>query len=157
MTNMDYEIKTLPAMRLATVPHSGPYHQIGPAFGKLGSIAGPAGLFAQPGAMMLGIYKDDPTMTPADQLRSAACIVIPEGVPIPSGLVEDRIDAGKYACLVHLGPYEGLPAAWMKMRDALGGASRVRRRQAPACEIYWNDPSRVPPAELKTEICVPVE
>ena len=96
MTNMDYEIKTLPARRLATVPHTGPYNQIGPAFGKLGSIAGPAGLFALPGAMM-------------------------------------------------------------KMRDALGGASSVRRRQAPACEIYWNDPSRVTPAELKTEICVPVE
>lgn len=157
MANMDYEIKTLPAMRLATVPHTGPYHQIGPAFGKLGSIAGPAGLFAQPGAMMLGIYKDDPTMTPAEQLRSAACVVIPEGAALPAGLVEDRIGSGKYACLMHVGPYEGLPGAWMKMRDALGGASAPRRRQAPACEIYWNNPQMVKPAELKTEICVPVE
>jgi AraC family transcriptional regulator len=157
MSNMDYEIKTLPAMRLATVPHSGPYHQIGPAFQKLGSIAGPAGLFAQPGAMMMGIYKHDPSVTPADQLRSAACIVIPDGVPMPTGLVEDRVDAGRYACIMHQGPYEGLPGAWMKMNQALGNASNVRRRQAPACEIYWNDPSRAAPAELKTEICVPVE
>jgi AraC family transcriptional regulator len=156
MANMDYEIKTLPAMRLATVPHKGPYHEIGPAFGTLGSVAGPAGLFAQPGAMMMGIYKDDPTKVPADQLRSAACVVIPEGVAMPAGLVEDRIDSGQYACLVHMGSYEGLPGAWKKMRDALG-SSAVRRRQAPACEIYWNDPSRVKPAELKTEICVPIE
>jgi AraC family transcriptional regulator len=156
MANMDYEIKTLPGMRLATVPHSGPYNQIGPAFGKLGSIAGPAGLFAQSGAMMMGIYKDDPTKTPADQLRSAACVVIPDGVAMPAGLVEDRIDRGKYACLVHMGPYEGLPGAWMKMRDALG-AGNVQRRQAPACEIYWNNPQAVQPADLKTEICVPIE
>jgi effector-binding domain-containing protein len=31
------------------------------------------------------------------------------------------------------------------------------RRQAPACEIYWNNPQQVPPNELKTEICVPIE
>jgi AraC family transcriptional regulator len=154
---MSYEIKALPTMRLATVPHTGPYNQIGPAFGKLGSIAGPAGLFTQPGATMMGIYKDDPTKTPADQLRSAACVVIPAGLPTPAGLVEDRIESGKYACLVHIGPYEGLPGAWMKMREALGGATTVRRRQAPACEIYWNDPSRAKPEELKTEICVPIE
>jgi AraC family transcriptional regulator len=157
MATLDYEIKTLPAMRLATVPHSGPYNQIGPSFGKLGSIAGPAGLFGRPGAMMMGIYKDDPTRTPADRLRSAACIVIPDGVPMPAGLVEDRIESGRYACLVHVGPYEGLPGAWMKMREALGADGHLRRREAPACEIYWNDPSRVKPAELKTEICVPVE
>ena len=157
MANMDYEIKTLPARRLATVPHTGPYNLIGPAFGKLGSIAGPAGLFAQPGALMMGIYKDDRTKTPADELRSAACVVIPEGVPMPAGLVEDRVDAGTYACLVHTGPYEGLPEAWMKMRDALASGNGARRRQAPACEIYWNDPTRTKPAELKTEICVPVE
>jgi AraC family transcriptional regulator len=154
---MDYEIKTLAAMRLATVPHTGPYNLIGPAFGMLGSIAGRAGLFAQPGAMMLGIYKDDPTMTPADQLRSAACVVVPDGMPLPAGLVEDRIESGRYACLMHVGPYDGLPGAWMKMREVLGGATDARRRQAPAREIYWNDPSRAKPAELKTEICVPIE
>ena len=157
MSGMDYEIKTLPAMRLATVPHTGPYNQIGPAFQKLGSIAGPAGLFGKPGAMMMGIYKDDPTKTPADKLRSAACVVIADGAPIPPGLVEDRVDSGKYACLVHQGSYEGLPGAWMKMRDALSGAGNLKSRQAPACEIYWNDPSQVKPEELRTEICVPVE
>ena len=88
---------------------------------------------------MMGIYKDDPTKTPADQLRSAACVVIPDGVPVPAGLIEDRMDRGQYACLVHTGPYEGLPGAWMKMRTALAGASTV------------------PPSELKTEICVPIE
>jgi AraC family transcriptional regulator len=156
MSGMDFEIKTLPAKRLATVPHTGPYHEIGPAFGKLGSIAGPAGLFAQPGAMMMGIYKDDPTKTPADKLRSAACVVIPDGAPMPAGLIEDRVESGKYACLIHTGPYDGLPGAWMKMRDALGSAGKMRR-QAPACEIYWNNPQQVPPNELKTEICVPIE
>ena len=107
--------------------------------------------------MMMGIYRDDPTKVPAAQLRSAACVVIPDGVAMPAGLVEDRIEGGRYACLLHTGPYEGLPGAWMKMQAALGGDSTVRRRQAPACEIYWNDPSRAKPDELKTEICVPVE
>ena len=154
---MNLEVKTASAMRLAAVPHTGPYHLIGPAFHTLGGIAGPAGLFGRPGAMMVGIYKDDPTTTPADQLRSAAGVVVAEGETLPDGLVEERVPGGRYACVVHLGPYEQLGSTWMQIRTQLLPASGHRRRPGTSYEIYWNDPSQVPPAELKTEIRVPIE
>jgi len=52
---MKVTIEDMPELRVATVHHVGPYQQISEAFQKLGAIAGSAGLFEQPGAMMLGI------------------------------------------------------------------------------------------------------
>jgi len=153
---MSIDIKTLPAMRLATAQHTGPYNQIAPAFRELGRIAGPAGLFALPGAMMMGLYKDDPATTPASQLRSAAGVVIPEGVAIPAGLVEERVAAGRFACGLHVGPYEGLSDAWARFKTELS-SSPHQHRPTTSYEIYLNDPSQVKPADLKTEICIPVK
>jgi AraC family transcriptional regulator len=154
---MTLEVKTFSPMRLAAVRHSGPYHLIGPAFHQLGSIAGPAGLFGTPGAMMLGIYKDDPETTAPEQLRSAAGVTIADSVALPEGLVEERVPGGRFACYMHLGSYETLGDSWMRMKHELLSASGQRRRAGASCEIYWNDPSRVRPEELKTEICIPVE
>lgn len=155
---MTLEIKNQPAMRLAAVRHTGPYMQIGPAFRTLGRIAGAAGLFAAPGTMMVGVYLDDPTKTAPDALRSFAGVVIGDGVAIPEGLVEERVAGGRFACFVHHGSYEGLPGAWMRIRTELFPVSGHRRvADRPSYELYWNDPSQVPEAELRTEICIPVE
>ena len=85
---MDVQIKPMPELRVGAVRHAGPYDQIPVAFGRLGAIAGPAGLFAQPDAEMIAIYHDDPDAVPQDQLKSDAAIAVPEKVPLPRGLVE---------------------------------------------------------------------
>ena len=154
---MELETKTLPAMRFAAIGHSGPYMQIGPAFHKLAGIAGPSGLFGLPDAMMAGLYKDDPSKTPQDQLRSAAGVRIPEGAAIPDGLVEERVDGGRFACFTHVGSYQQLGNAWMRLKRELIPAGGYLLRDATSYEFYVNDPGQVPESELKTEICVPIE
>ena len=153
---MDMTIKTLPSMRLAAVLHRGPYQQIGAAFQKLGEIAGSAGLFARTTGHMMGIYRDDPRTVPAEELRSAAAIPISEAEALPAGLVEERIDGGRFACFLHVGPYQGLPAAWA---EAVGTflSSGHRRRMGSSLEFYLNNPTQVSPAELQTEIAIPME
>ncbi|MGH7713196.1 MAG: GyrI-like domain-containing protein, partial [Gemmatimonadaceae bacterium] len=53
---MQIEIEQLAPMRVGAVRHVGPYDQIGKSFERLGALAGPAGLFQPPDALMLGIY-----------------------------------------------------------------------------------------------------
>lgn len=154
---MELEIKTLPAMRFAALGHSGPYMQIGPTFHKFAGIAGPSGLFALPGAMMTGLYKDDPAKTPQEQLRSAAAVLIPDGAAIPAGLVEERVDGGRYASFTHVGSYEQLGNAWMRLKRELLPAGGYVLRDATSYEFYLNDPGQVPASDLRTEICVPIE
>ena len=153
---MEMTFKTLPPRRLATIPHRGPYQQIGPVFQKLGELAGPAGLFARTTGHMIGLYMDDPRTTPANELRSAAALPISEEAVLPAGLTEDRLDGGRFACFLHVGPYEGLPAAWAEA-VATFLSSGHRRREGPSVEVYLNDPTQVSPDALQTEIAIPME
>ena len=154
---MELEIKTLPAMRFAALGHAGAYMLIGPTFHKLAEIAGPTGLFAVPGAMMAGLYKDDPARTPQDQLRSAAAILVDADTAIPAGLVEERVNAGRFACLTHEGSYQQLGNSWLRLKRELIPAGGHVLRNSTSYELYLNDPGQVPESELKTEICVPIE
>ena len=72
---MSVEVKNMPALRVATVQHIGPYNRISDAFATLGQIAGPANLLG-PNSTMLAIYHDDPETTPEAKLRSAAGITV---------------------------------------------------------------------------------
>jgi AraC family transcriptional regulator len=155
--NMNVEIKQMPRLRVATVRHTGPYNQIPHAFEHLGSIAGPAGLIRQPDTTMLAIYHDDPETTPQDQLRSDAALVIPDDVPLPEGLVEQFIPPGRYACTVHVGPYEHLGDAWARFMGEWLPASGYRVGTGPSYEIYRNTPGDVPKQELYTEMYVAIE
>jgi AraC family transcriptional regulator len=153
---LDVEIKQMPAFRVGTVGHSGAYNEIGKAFERLGAIAGPAGLFEQPGAIMIGIYYDDPDTTPQDQLRSDAAIVVPEQMKLPEGLVEKRIPKGRFARTEHVGSYEGLSDAWARLKEQTFRENGHRIGARPSYEIYRNTPMTVPKEELRTEIYLPI-
>jgi AraC family transcriptional regulator len=154
---MDVEIKNMPERRVGTVRHIGPYNQIAEAFGRLGEIAGPAGLFARPGAAMIALYHDDPDSTPADQLRSDAAVVVPENATLPAGLSEQRLAAGRYASTVYVGPYERLGDTWARFLGEWLPASGHRLNDGVSYEVYINNPMTTPKDQLRTEIYVPVD
>lgn len=154
--SMQIEIEQLPALRLATITHVGPYNQIGKAFEQLGAIAGRAGLFAHPGAMMIATYDDDPEATPVEELRSRAGISIPDGVPMPAGLEEQRLPAGAYARYTHIGPFEMLGDVWSRFMGEALPASGHEFADGPALEIYRSDMRTTPKEQLRTDLLVPV-
>jgi AraC family transcriptional regulator len=152
---MNVEIKSMPELRVGCVRHVGPYDQIPKAFERLAGIAGPAGLFARPDVMMIGIYHDNPETTPAAALRSDAAITVPAGMTMPDGLAEQAIPAGRYASTVHRGPYELLGDVWARL-GAWIPAHGHRAASGPSFEIYRNTPAQVRSEDLVTELCVPV-
>ena len=153
---MNVEISEMPDVRVAGIRHVGPYNQIGPAFGRLGAIAGAAGLFQQPGAAMIGVFHDMPQSTPSDQLRSDAAIIVPNGVTLPDGLTEQRLPAGRYAHTAHVGPYEQLGEAWARLLGEWLPASGHRIGTGATYEVYRNNPTSVPKEELITELYIPL-
>jgi AraC family transcriptional regulator len=153
---MDVQIQEMPELRVGTVRHVGPYNQIPNAFGRLGSIAGPAGLFQKPGAAMIAIYHDDPDSVPQDQLRSDAGIVVPDGTPLPQELGEQRLPSGRYARTRHVGPYEQLGDTWARFMGEWLPASDHRIGAGPSYEIYRNDPTKTPKHELVTDLFISI-
>jgi AraC family transcriptional regulator len=155
--SMQVELKEFPSLRLAAIRHVGPYNQINEAFGRLGAIAGRTGLFAHAGASMIAVYHDIPETTPPEQLRSDAGLTIPDGTSLPDGLTEQRIPGGRYAVTVHVGPYETLGDTWHRLMGEWLPASGHRFGSGPSYEVYLNDPTRTPKAELRTELRIPVD
>lgn len=154
---MKVEIKNMPAIRLAAVRHIGPYDEIASAFERLGAIAGPAGLFAKPGAAMIAIYHDDPNTTPPDRLHSDAAVVVSDDAALPKGLIEARLPAGRYACVLHVGPYESLPRVWPRFLTEWVPASGQRVSGGASYERYLNNPSDTPKHDLRTELYTSIE
>lgn len=152
---MNVAIKTLPALRTATVRHVGPYSRISEAFARLGDIAGRAGLFQQR-PTMLAIYHDDPETTPEAELSSHAAVVIDESAPLPEGLGEIRLPAGRYASFLHVGPYEQLGDAWARFMGQWLPQSGERIGKGETFEIYRNTPMEVEKEQLETELYIPL-
>lgn len=152
---MNVAIQDLKELRVATLRHVGPYNRISEAFGRLGSVAGPAGLFVPP-MTMLALYHDDPETTAEAELRSDAGVVVTADAAIPSALAEQRIPAGRYAVATHVGPYEQLGDAWSRLMGQWLPASGERLGDGVTFEIYRNTPMDTPKEELRTELYVPL-
>src|SRR5437868_222554 len=153
---MNVTIENMPEIRVATVHHTGPYARISQAFQRLGEIAGPAGLMKSPEAMMLAIYYDDPETTPAEQLQSDAGIAIPKAAPLPDGLSEKRLPAGRYARTTHVGPYTELGDTWSRLMGEWLPKSGHRVGDGSSFEVYRNTPENAPPNELRTDLYLPI-
>ena len=153
---MDIVVEELAPMRVAGIRHVGPFNQIGQAFGQLGQIAGSAGLMQAPGAVMLGVYHDDPRSTPPDQLRSDAAVVVSEDASVPDGLAEQVIAGGRYAKATHIGPFDGLPGAWAELTDWMASEGH-RAATGPSLEVYRSDMASTPPQELNTDLYIALD
>lgn len=65
--------------------------------------------------------------------------------------------AGRYAVFTHLGPYSGLHSQWKAIYRHWLPATGYRLRDVPGFESYLNDPRVTPPAQLRTELYLPLE
>jgi AraC family transcriptional regulator len=152
---MEVEIKEMPELRVATMPHIGPYERISHAFARLDEIAKAAGLL-RAAPTLLAIYHDDPQTTPAAELRSDAAIVISPDAKVPEGLFEQQLAPGRHACTTHVGPYEKLGDVWARFLTEWLPKSGQRMGDGVRYEIYRNTPATVPKEKLQTELYIPL-
>jgi AraC family transcriptional regulator len=149
------ELGERPRLRVATIEHRGDYRLTSKAFERLMTIAATTGLLA-PETRTIGIYHDDPESVPTAELRSAACISVPAGW-IPAGELGERyIEGGRYARIVHRGPYSELGTAYDWLYQTWLPASEEEPRDLPCLEEYLNDPRQVSVKELETAVLMPL-
>jgi AraC family transcriptional regulator len=114
-TNMyEVEIVDFAALRVAAIQHRGDYQLMSKAFEKLAAAAATKGFFTDQ-TRTIGIYHDDPKAVPASELRATACMTVPDDWSPSAELGEARIEGGRYARIVHTGPYTELekPYDWL--------------------------------------------
>ncbi|SAL21004.1 transcription activator, effector binding [Caballeronia sordidicola] len=155
MTAHEVVIRDIAAMTVACVDHTGPYMQIGKAFDLLIGGLASRGLLS-PGTRMVGIYYDDPGIVPEAELRSKAGAMLPRDIEIVPPLSLTQIRGGEYAVLRHAGPYSDLHATYEWLYGTWLVQSGREAADAPAFEEYLNNPKETAPADLLTEICLPL-
>lgn len=157
MEMRDVAIKRIDQINLCTLPHRGDYNGIGRTFEKLSVLAGPAGLMG-PATKLVGIYFDDPTEVPVEKLRSAAGLTVGDAeIPDGNGFEPFTLDSGKHAILRHVGPYSDLAGSYQWLYGAWLPQSGEEAADRPCFEIYRNDPANTAPAELLTDIHMPLQ
>ncbi len=151
----DITIENEPNRTLALMPHQGDYLKIAPVFEQLNLLASTRDLWSNIEGM-LGVYYDDPDTVAADDLRSAAALVLKQEQPVEAPLQLDHLKGGRTAVLLFKGPYAGLHAAYKFFYSTWLAQSGEELRDAPPYELYVNSPSETAPEDLLTRICIPL-
>jgi len=154
------EVKELPERFVACACNVGPYNQISKAFEKVFSWAGPKGLVQFPKTQCLAIYHDSPEHVDEANLRSDACLTVPEGtegdgdvstMTIPGGLfavAHAEIDASEFGAA-----WDRLVGEWMPANNVEPDYPSER-----VCyELYLNDHEQHPEKKFIVDICEPVK
>ncbi|MCU0829335.1 MAG: AraC family transcriptional regulator [Tabrizicola sp.] len=149
-------IRTAGPLRLAAVPHKGPYFEISRAFATLSAVMASRDLFAKAGRMV-GVFYDDPQTIPWPELRSHAGFEVTADAPIAAPLEEVLLPAGKRAVLTFRGPYAGLPAAYDQLFGIWLPASGEEPADSPSFEVYLNSPMDTAADDLVTELHLPLK
>ena len=151
--NMEVRIDTLAAIEIARIRHVGPYNEVGPSFERLFGWA--ASIGAEIGRVITLSY-DEPDDVRAENLRSDACLEMRIDASPPPGITLDTIEAGRYAVFTHRGPYDGIADSYHLLFSRWLPQSGEDIDNRPHMEIYRNALPDVSPADLLTDLCLPL-
>ncbi len=151
----DVAIEPFTPVNLIGLKHQGDYMEVGQAFEKLYIYAGTNRLINNE-TRSFGLYYDDPQSVETKDLRSVACISVPEDVELTGGTdvnVEQlSIPEGQSASIIYKGSYAELERAYTWFFGEWLPQSGYDAADFPPIEEYLNDPKTTPPAELLTKI-----
>lgn len=153
---IDVSIRTLPALRFAALDHQGSYMEIGETFQRLEIWARGQGLTGA-GTRWFGIYHDDPKSVPAAALRSQACLTVPADAAAEGAVRLLTLPERRVAVLRFQGPYAELEGAYAALYGNWLPESGEEPEDAPCIEEYLNDARSTPPAQLLTDVMMPLK
>jgi AraC family transcriptional regulator len=163
-SGLSVEVRDVAEHTLVGVPHRGPYIRIGEAFERafmhiarqsqrvLGQSPAPL--------RTVGVYLDDPAAVSASTLRSFAGFALAQpGQPQTwqAPLQAVGLPAGRCAVLRYQGPYASMHAAYRWLFGQWLPNSGHAPADHPVWEDYLNHPRDTAPADLLTDIYLPLK
>ena len=94
---------------------------------------------------------------PSRRWSSRACSPVADGVPFAAPLEETVLREGLYARLRYRGPYAAMKGAYRWLLGVWLPQSGHEPDDDPIFEAYLNNPQHVAPAELITDIHLPLK
>lgn len=152
---MNVEIREMPAQKVLCMSHTGPYFTIGTTFRRFYTWAAEHGIKFGLG---VGLYYDNPIVTPPDELRSDAGGFVDLNFTIDDPAVHlVDIPAGTYAVYTHIGGYDKMGESWGDFMGNWFPATGYEYGEGAPFEIYVDDCADTPVETLRTELCIPLK
>lgn len=153
---MNAEVREMPEYHVAYVRKMGPYGMeiCEQAFGELMRWAGPRGHLKA--GVMIGVYWDNPEVTPPEKCRVDACLSIPQGTVPEAPIDIQTISGGPYTVCHCEIPSAGFQQAWEDTFAWLVDSGH-ECDDRPCYERYYNNPSDDPEGKWIVDICIPLE
>ena len=104
---------------------------------------------------LYGIARDDLRDVPLPEFRFTAAIGLAGAQP-PAPMARETWGGGRYACLRHVGSFDGLDASVDRLLADWWPDSGEALREAPLVFRYLDDPEQVPAPLLRTDILLPL-
>ena len=157
--DLDVRIESLEPDVVAFVRHVGPYSGVGEAWKALMKWGWSKTLFGS--ATTFGLCHDDPDVTDPERLRYDACMTVRAGTRVRGKVALKELPGGTFAVTTHHGDYTSIGRTYAALfarivTQGVGGKT-YRLGDPPSREIYLNDPRKTRPADLITEVWMPVE
>lgn len=152
---MEYEVKELPAVRVAYLRYKGPFgapigefwHEVFTPWQKAMGLVG---------KVSYGVAQDDPATTPPEDCRYDACVAVSDVYPIKEPAKEATLPAGRYAVARFKGTGDQVPAAWGEFFGQLHAEGKADA--GPCFERYPADYAMDPATGVfESELCIPVK
>ena len=105
----------------------------------------------------VSISLDDPLITSRHQCRFYLGTTVPEGTKPIAGTGIFHILPQRYAIFKHIGDYDSLTTIYKSIYEDWLPGSDYQSSGTMTFEVYIRNPLEVSPAELETEICIPIE
>jgi AraC family transcriptional regulator len=157
---LSVHIQNVCAHTLVVTAHRGPYIRVGEAFercwlqcAKQLRRAGRQPLEPQ---RAIAVYLDDPAAVSTSRLRSFAGYVAAEPFNWQAPLQAWEIPAGRAAVMRYRGPYASMHAAYRWLFGQWLPSSGEAPGEHPVYEAYLNHPHDTAPADLLTDIYLPL-
>lgn len=149
------EIKTLPEYRVAYVRKIGPYGQTTceAAFNELMQWAAPKGLLST--GIVLGVYWDNPEVTPPEKCRVDACITLPPEMKLEGPVATQTIQGGTFAVCHFEMSGNNFEQAWDEAFAWLV-ENGYECGDQPCYERYYNNASEHPEGKWIFDVCIPL-
>ncbi len=151
-------VMVAPAAALA-IRRIGPYDDFGPAernalWDEIEDWARRRGAATSP--VRLGLFPDDPTLTPGHLQQADLCI--PVDGPVEGGGRIRRLElaGGVYGVIEHWGPEATVGQAYRNLADAIR-RSRYVFREDPPIQVFHEPPAGSDPAARRAEVWFPVK
>lgn len=148
-------VRHVPAVEVAGMDHRGSYMRVGRAFETAQIHVAAQGLM-RPDTRWLAQYLDDPLAFPEAQLNSRAGLSVPAGTATAPPLRRFTVGGTPCAVLRYQGPYPNMRDAYQWLYGTWLVATGHALADQPVFEEYLNSPRDTAPADLLTDICLPL-